>query len=114
MRELVGVRNISIALVAILCACADASDVDNTPETPSSNMMVGVDAGTTPEPTLDAGTEPQNRETDLTQLLDTIVNETCDAVYRCCNENDKFNFGIHLRRILPWKKNLRVNYLLEM
>ena len=92
MRELVGARNISIAVVAMLCACADASDVDNAPETPSSNMMAGVDTGTTPEPTLDAGTAPQVRETDLTQLLDTIVNETCDAVYRCCNENDKIQF----------------------
>lgn len=92
MRELVGARNISVAAVAILCACADASNIDNTSGTPSENMMVGVDAGTAPEQTLDAGTEPQVIKTDLTNLLDTIVNETCDAVYRCCNENDKIQF----------------------
>ena len=92
MRELVGARNISVAAVAILCACADASNVDNMSGTPSVNMMVGVDAGTAPEQTLDAGIEPQVRETDLTKLLDTIVTETCGALYRCCNENDKIQF----------------------
>jgi len=92
MRQTVGIKTIGLVTLIALCACGKASDVDSKAPNPPSNTTPNLDAGGTSDPVPDAGTEPQVNETALMQLLDSIVNETCDAVYRCCNENDKIQF----------------------